>query len=76
MNRVSEETSIENNIKIVMRQTDYDKSKAESKLLEHDNDVQCVIMEYMGVNMTEKKKQEESSMTMNQKIFKSIRDFF
>ena len=76
MEKIVEEESLEKNIKIVMRQTDYDMSKSKMKLEEHDNDVQSVLMEYMGVNMQEKKKKEEKSMTMNQKIFKSIRDFF
>ena len=41
-----------------MRQTDYDMSKAKLKLEEYDNDVQSVLMEYMGVNMQEKKKKK------------------
>jgi N-acetylmuramic acid 6-phosphate (MurNAc-6-P) etherase len=76
MEKIAEEESLEKNIQIVMRQTDYDMSKAKMKLEEYDNDVQSVLMEYMGVNMQEKKKKKEESMTMNQKIFKSIRDFF
>lgn len=76
MEKIVEEESLEKNIKIVMRQTDYDESKAKMKLEEHDNNIQSVLMEYMGVDMKEKKKKEEESMTMNQKVFKSIRDFF
>jgi N-acetylmuramic acid 6-phosphate (MurNAc-6-P) etherase len=76
MEKITEEESLEKNIKIVMRQTDYDMSKAKTKLEEYDNDVQSVVMEYMGINMEEKRKKEEESLTMNQKVFKSIRDFF
>lgn len=76
MDTVEEETPINQNVKIVLRQTNYDEETALKKLEEHDNNIQEVIMEYMGIDLKKKKKEEEDSLTTNQKIFKSIRDFF
>jgi hypothetical protein len=58
-----------NNIKVLLRQTEYTEEECEQKLLL--NTVEKCILEYLGAS----KKVEESSTT-NQNIFKVIRTFF
>ena len=41
-----------------------------------DNDIEKIILDYNNVDLEQKKKEQEMNMTNNQKIFKSIRDFF
>ena len=67
---------IQNKISIIKRQTDYEEEKIKQKLQEHDNNVEKIIMEYHGIDLNKKEKDKFSNMTNNQKIFKSIRDFF
>ena len=55
---------------LVIRQTDYDKNKAEEKLKEHNNNVKEIIREYMGGNQSEK----GAKSTINQEIYSQIRD--
>lgn len=64
-----EYTEYLNNIKILLRQTDYSEEECEQKLI--TNTVEGCILEYLGVS----KKVEESGTT-NQNIFKVIRTFF
>ncbi len=67
---------IQNKISIIKRQTDYDEEKIKQKLQEYDNNIEKIIMEYHGIDLEKKEKDKFSNMTNNQKIFKSIRDFF
>ena len=57
-------------IDIVLRQTNYTKEVAIQKLEEHNNNAINVIKEYMGVKPTEKKAPIKS---LNQEIYKQIR---
>lgn len=58
-----------NNIKVLLRQTEYSQEECEEKLL--FNTVEKCILEYLGAS----KKVEEPGTT-NQNIFKVIRTFF
>uniref|UniRef100_A0A6C0EDX6 Nascent polypeptide-associated complex subunit alpha-like UBA domain-containing protein n=1 Tax=viral metagenome TaxID=1070528 RepID=A0A6C0EDX6_9ZZZZ len=58
------------NIDIVLRQTNYTKEVAIQKLKEHNNNTINVIKEYMGVKPTEKKAPIKS---LNQEIYRQIR---
>ena len=58
------------NIDIVLRQTNYTKEVAIQKLGEHNNNAINVIKEYMGVKPTEKKAPVKS---VNQEIYRQIR---
>ena len=57
-------------IDIVLRQTNYTKEVAIQKLQEHNNNTINVIKEYMGVKPTEKKAPIKS---LNQEIYRQIR---
>lgn len=59
-----------NNIDIVLRQTNYTKEIAIQKLEQHNNNVIDVIKEYMGVKPSEKKLPMKS---LNQEIYRQIR---
>jgi len=58
------------NIDIVLRQTNYTKEIAIQKLQEHNNNTINVIKEYMGVKPAEKKTPVKS---LNQEIYRQIR---
>jgi hypothetical protein len=60
----------ENEIKIIMRQTTYTKEEAEKLLLDLGSVENC-IAHYLGIEP-----KGEPQLSTNQKIFKSIRDFF
>jgi len=62
-------------IDLIMRQTDYDKEKAEIKLAQWNNDYLKVIKEYMNPNFQNKTKVETLSTTKNQMIYGEIRSF-
>ena len=72
----SQDGKNETNIKIIMRQTNYDRETIIKKLEEHNNNIEKIILEYFNVDLEEKKKKESDKLSMNQKIFKSIRDYF
>ena len=57
-------------IKFIRRQTDYSDEVILEKLVEHENDIQRIILEYNGVNSNE----NCGEISTNQKIFKAIRD--
>ena len=59
-----------NEINIIMRQTTYTKEEAESLFNELGSVEKC-IAHYLGI-----KPKEPPTISTNQKIFKSIRDFF
>ena len=54
---------------IIMRQTDYDKDTALSKLKEHNNNHMQVIKDFMGI----KPKKEETCAYVSQQRYKIIR---
>jgi len=59
-----------NNITMLMRQTSYTREES-IKLLNDLGSVEKCIQHYLGI-----KPKEEPILSTNQKIFKSIRDFF
>ena len=82
---MEEKSNIENNklddktkflINVLKRQTNYDESTILNKLNTFNNDIEKIILDYNNVDLEQKKKEQEMNMTNNQKIFKSIRDFF
>jgi hypothetical protein len=62
--------NLDNNIELILRQTDYTKEIAIQKLQLHNNNPLSVIKEYMGIPSTEKKTPIKS---LNQEIYKQIR---
>ena len=60
----------DDNITILMRQTSYTREES-IKLLNDLGSVEKCIQHYLGI-----KPKEEPVLSTNQKIFKSIRDFF
>ena len=69
-NTVIETDHVKDEINIIMRQTTYTKEEAE-KLFNELGSVEKCIAHYLGI-----KPKEEPTISTNQKIFKSIRDFF
>ena len=69
-NEIMEKNEIKNEIKIIMRQTSYTKEEAET-YFEQFGTVEKCIHHYLGIIP-----KEEPNLSTNQKIFKSIRDFF
>jgi len=62
----------EEQINMIMRQTDYTKEISEEKLKEHNNDIMSVMREYMGPSKISSKP-ASSKFSVNQQIFKEIR---
>jgi hypothetical protein len=60
----------DNEIKVIMRQTTYTREEAEKLLVELGSVEKC-IAHYLGIQP-----KGEPQLSTNQKIFKSIRDFF
>ena len=65
-----DKNDIKDEIKIIMRQTSYTREEAET-YFEQFGSVEKCIHHYLGI-----KPKEDSHLSTNQKIFKSIRDFF
>jgi len=65
-------SDLQEKINIVKRQTNYDDEQAIEKLKEFDNNIENVIRDYNGINQTVK----EPKLSNNQKIFKTIREYF
>ena len=65
--------TIERNIKIVMNQTAYLYEEARKELEENDNDYVHVIKHGLGIKSDTKK--SEPVISINQGIYKEIRDF-
>ena len=63
-------------INILKRQTDYDEETIIQKMKEFNNNIEKIILDYNNVDIEKRKNEEFSNLTSNQKIFKSIRDFF
>jgi hypothetical protein len=66
----NEKESKDHEIEIIMRQTTYTREEA-IKFLNETGSLEKCIQNYLGI-----KPKEEPSISTNQKIFKSIRDFF
>jgi hypothetical protein len=64
-----ENDKIDDQIQIIMRQTDYNFETAKTKLIEYNYDYLMVIKSYIGV--TEKK--NKPIISVNQEIYKQIR---
>jgi hypothetical protein len=64
-----ETNQIDENVQIIMRQTDYTEEVAKEKLKEFNYDYLAVIRNYFGIN--EKKTQPIKSV--NQEIYKQLR---
>ncbi len=63
-------------INVLKRQTNYDENTILDKLNIFNNNIEQIILDYNNIDLEQKKKEQEMNMTNNQKIFKSIRDFF
>jgi hypothetical protein len=61
----------ENKIKMIMRQTSYTREETEEKMKEYDNNVEKVILNFLGGS-----KVKERETTNNQKIFKAFRELY
>lgn len=61
----------ENKIKMIMRQTSYTREETEEKMKECDNNVEKVILNFLGGS-----KVKERETTNNQKIFKAFRELY
>ena len=59
-------------IELIMRQTNYDKSTAEEKLAQHNNDATQVIRDYLSGGKINKPC--VTRLSVNQQIFKEIRN--
>lgn len=57
---------------IIVRQTNYTHEEAANKLLEHHNDVQAIVREYMTGSAVAATT-SSSATTVNQQIYKEIR---
>lgn len=65
------------NVSMLKRQTDYDEETIIKKLKEYNNDIMKIILEYNNFSEKEKeKKQQQKEISINQGIFKAIRDNF
>lgn len=60
-------------IGIIQRQTTYGIETIKQKMIEHNNNVEIILKEFLGI---QDKKEDETNISTNQKIFKTIRDFF
>jgi hypothetical protein len=60
---------MDENIQLILRQTNYTEEQAKQKLIEHNNDTMKVIREYLGI--AEKKALPVKSV--NQEIYKQLR---
>jgi hypothetical protein len=60
---------MDDNVQIILRQTDYTEEQAKEKLIEHNNEPMKVIRAYLGI--TEKKAPQVKSV--NQEIYKQLR---
>ena len=68
-----EEVIFNNNIQLILNQTNYDKEMATLKLKEWDNNYMNVIREYLNPNFNEKKKETKKKST-NQRMMTEIRN--
>ena len=67
---------MDDKIKIIKRQTNYNEDEIKELLKKHNNNIEKIIMEYHGIDINKKNNEEFSKLSNNQKIFRTIRDFF
>tara|TARA_B100001287_G_C22647660_1_gene513576 strand:+ start:905 stop:1108 length:204 start_codon:yes stop_codon:yes gene_type:complete len=67
---------MDDKIKIIKRQTNYNEDEIKELMKKHNNNVEQIIMEYHGIDVNKKNDEEFSKLSNNQKIFRTIRDFF
>ena len=63
-------------VEIIQRQTNYSEDEAKNLLVKYNGNVEKVVMEYHGIDLEKKRREEEAKLTNNQKIFRSIGNFF
>jgi len=63
------ETSFDNKVEMITRQTNYTIEEAREKLISYDNDEIKVIKHFLGV----KEKTEKPITSINQEIYKQLR---
>ena len=68
-----EEVIFNNNIQLILNQTNYDKEMATLKLKEWDSNYMNVIREYLNPNFNKKKKETKNKST-NQRMMTEIRN--
>ena len=71
---MSEIANVDEDIKIIMSQTNYDKEKAEEKYNQWNGDYISVIKEYLNPNF-QNKKVDTKKNTVNQQMMIEIRNF-
>lgn len=62
------ESQLDENIAIILRQTDFTEEQAKKNLEKHNGDYIKVLEEYYGI-----KKTSQKQLTVNQQIYKEIR---
>jgi hypothetical protein len=69
-----EPTNNKNNhlVEKIQRHTNYTEEQAKTKLIEHNYDEICVIKEYLGIDV--KNKKEKKINSANQEIYTQIRN--
>ena len=69
-----QEESFDELLGIILRQTTLSEDDARTKLIDYNNDYIKVIEEFMGTGTNNKKMNSKKSLTINQQIYKEIRD--
>ena len=70
---MSDKEPSQSQVDLICRQTTYTQEEATQKLLLHNNNIQSVIKEYLGV--TSKQSSTKSNSSVNQQIYKELRGF-
>ena len=66
----------DNLISIIKRQTNYDEDTIKQKLIEFDNDLEKILYDFHNVDPDKNRRAKMNSLSNNQKIFRSIGNFF
>ena len=68
------DSTIEDNIEIILRQTNYNYAEAKDKLLQNDNNYMAVIRLYLNNGVLENT-EVNKPLSLNQQTYKEIRKF-
>lgn len=68
------DSTIEDNIQIILRQTNYNYAEAKDKLLQNDNNYMAVIRLYLNNGVLENT-EVNKPLSLNQQTYKEIRKF-
>lgn len=68
------DSTIEDNIEIILRQTNYNYAEAKDKLLQNDNNYMAVIRLYLNAGVLENTAVNKP-LSLNQQTYKEIRNF-